>query len=56
MVGADRLRLFAHVAEGLNIGAAGRSLGMAPSATRIRLARREQTPGVELLQLHTQVA
>ncbi len=49
----DALRLFVRAANMLNISAAGRSLGMAPAVSSAKLAKLEQTLGVDLLHRTT---
>jgi hypothetical protein len=46
----DHLRLFVMAAERLNISAAGRELGLAPTVASARLAKLETELGVELLR------
>ena len=49
----DALRLFVRAANMLNISAAGRALGMAPAVSSAKLAKLEQTLGVDLLHRTT---
>ncbi|SNT19885.1 LysR family transcriptional regulator [Tropicimonas sediminicola] len=49
----ESLRLFVLAAEKLNIGAAGRDLGLAPAVASARLARLEKSVGADLLHRST---
>ncbi|MEM6382279.1 MAG: LysR substrate-binding domain-containing protein [Pseudomonadota bacterium] len=49
----DALRLFVLAADKLNIGAAGRDLGLAPAVSSARLAKLEQAVGADLLHRST---
>lgn len=49
----DSLRLFVMAAEKLNISAAGRNLGLAPSVASARLAKLERQLGADLLHRST---
>lgn len=49
----DALRLFILAAEKLNISAAGKSLGLAPAVSSARLAKLENSLGIELLHRTT---
>lgn len=49
----ESVRLFVLAAEKLNIGAAGRELGMAPAVASAKLAKLEKTLGADLLRRST---